>query len=56
MEIYKASKYLIFHLKRFKEGKSMFKSKLVTLINYPVIIDLKDVIVNHNLPDDYSSE
>jgi hypothetical protein len=34
----------------------MFKSKLTTLVNYPQIIDLKDVVVNHNLPNNYTAE
>ena len=51
IEIYKASKYLIFHLKRFKEGKSMFNSKLVTQVMYPITLDLKDFIVNHSFPN-----
>lgn len=51
MKIYKASKYLILHLKRFKGGESILSSgKISTKINFPPILDLTDIIMNHEIP------
>lgn len=45
MEIYKTPKILIFHLKRFKNSNKFFKSKLDTLINFPIEgFDLREYI------------
>ena len=36
MQIYKTPKILVFHLKRFKNSNKFFKSKLETLIDFPI--------------------
>lgn len=36
MEIYTTPKILVFHLKRFKNSSKYFKSKLETLIDFPI--------------------
>ena len=54
MKIYKTSKYLILHLKRFKGGESILSSgKISTKINFPVILDLTDYVINQDMPIDY---
>lgn len=54
MKIYKAPKYFILHLKRFKGGESILSSgKISTKINFPVILDLTDYVLNHEVPTDY---
>lgn len=51
MKIYKASKYLILHLKRFKGGESILSSgKISTKINFPTVLDLTDIVMNHEIP------
>ena len=36
LEIYKVPNILIFHLKRFKDSKKYFQSKLNTQVNFPI--------------------
>lgn len=51
MQIYKAPKILMFHLKRFKNSNRYFKSKLETLITFELNgLDLSDYVLNSNLP------
>lgn len=57
MEIYKTPKILIFHLKRFKNSNKFFKSKLDTLINFPIEgFDVREYIQNHHLPNQFNQE
>lgn len=54
MKIYKSSKYLILHLKRFKGGESILSAgKISTKINFPTTLDLTDIVMNHELPTEY---
>ncbi|CAK69659.1 unnamed protein product (macronuclear) [Paramecium tetraurelia] len=57
MEIYKTPKILIFHLKRFKNSNKFFKSKLETLIDFPIEnFDIREFVQNHHLPSDFANE
>lgn len=57
MQIYKAPKILMFHLKRFKASNKMFKQKLETLVDFPLSgLDLSEFIINSNIPEAYSHE
>ncbi|CAD8175796.1 unnamed protein product [Paramecium octaurelia] len=57
MEIYKTPKILIFHLKRFKNSNKFFKSKLETLIEFPIQdFDIREFVQNHHLPSDFHTE
>jgi len=54
MKIYKTPKYLVLHLKRFKGGESILSSgKISTKILFPVILDLTEYVLNHELPTEY---
>lgn len=55
MEIYKAPKVMIFHLKRFRSSNNtIFKKKISTLITFPIEnLDLTNVVLNKNLPQEY---
>lgn len=54
MKIYKAPQYLIVHLKRFKGGESILSAgKISTRINFPLELDLSELVMNHELPPDY---
>lgn len=56
MKIYKSPQYLILHLKRFKGGESILSAgKISTKINFPVILDLTNLVMNHELPTEYLS-
>lgn len=57
MEIYKVPKVLIFHLKRFKNSNKFFKSKLETLIEFPIEeFDIREYVLNHHLPEEFELE
>ncbi|CAD8072992.1 unnamed protein product [Paramecium sonneborni] len=57
MEIYKTPKILIFHLKRFKNSNKLFKSKLETLIDFPIQdFDIREFVQNHHLPSQFTTE
>ena len=44
---------IIIHLKRFKSGNSIFKSKLTTLVDFPITnFDLSKYVQTSVLPDD----
>ncbi|KAM3144034.1 hypothetical protein pb186bvf_003798 [Paramecium bursaria] len=50
LQIYQAPKILIFHLKRFRDTYRLFKSKLTSKVEFPFILDLKEFLLNYNLP------
>lgn len=51
-DLYKANKYLILQLKRFKQvDDKLIKNK--TKINIPIELDLKEILNNHYLPETY---
>jgi ubiquitin carboxyl-terminal hydrolase 4/11/15 len=53
MEIYSTPKILLFHLKRFKDSQKYFKSKLQTLVEFPINdLDLKNHVINKALPQE----
>ncbi|CAD8181053.1 unnamed protein product [Paramecium pentaurelia] len=57
LQIYKTSKILIFHLKRFKNSYKLFKSKLQTNILYPEKLDMSNFVLhkeNNNLYELYA--
>jgi len=55
MEIYKTPKILVFHLKRFKNSNKFFKSKLETVIDFPIDgFDVREFVQNHHLPGTYT--
>ena len=57
MSIYKAPETLVFSLKRFKSKNKYFKSKLETLVTFPVRnLDLSEFVLNTSLPQEYESE
>jgi len=48
MQIFSVPKILIIHLKRFKSGHSVFKTKLDTFINFPVRgLDLTEYVLGN---------
>ena len=53
MQIYKAHKILIFHLKRFKASANRsFKTKLETLVEFPINgLDMSEFVLNSNVPE-----
>lgn len=54
MEIYKVPRILIFHLKRFKSSNKYFKSKLESLIQFPIEgLDMREFALNHHLPQEF---
>jgi ubiquitin C-terminal hydrolase len=54
ISIYKAAKYLVIHLKRFKDQKQMmFRSKLNTFVDYPFELNLEKYVINKNTPGTY---
>ena len=54
ISIYKASKYFIIHLKRFKDQRqSMYRQKLGVQVEYPFILELEEYIINKHFPNDY---
>lgn len=57
MQIYKVPKILVFHLKRFKNSNKFFKSKLETLIKFPIgEFDVSEFIINDHLPEHFTME
>jgi ubiquitin carboxyl-terminal hydrolase 4/11/15 len=57
MSIYKAPETLVFSLKRFKSKNKYFKSKLDTLVTFPVRnFELSEFVLNTTLPNEYDSE
>lgn len=57
MSLYKTSKYLIVHLKRFKQKSDYRKVKVTSLVEFPVRLDLKDHLTQLGCPmDDFESK
>ena len=62
MQVYKASKILILHFKRFKQKNLISKKKIEAIIEFPFgdtnenALDLSDFVINHNLPSKYHVE
>jgi len=55
MEIYKAPKYLVLHMKRFKSGNSIFKTKIQRVVHFPIEgLDLSNYVCNRNLTEQYA--
>jgi ubiquitin C-terminal hydrolase len=55
MSLYKTSKYLIIHLKRFKQKSANTKVKIVKMIDFPMILDLNKYLINKKLPNESSN-
>lgn len=53
MSLYKTPQVLIIHLKRFKQKSSYTKSKLTSLIKFPMELDLDGFVINKTLPEAY---
>lgn len=50
MQIYRAPEILILHLKRFK-GTGMFKSKLSTVVDFPLDgLDMTNFVIKPEVP------
>jgi len=46
-----APKVLIFHLKRFKDSNKYFKSKLQSLVEFPIDgLDMKNYLLEPRMP------
>jgi hypothetical protein len=50
MSLYKTSKYLIVHLKRFKQKSATSKIKIVKYIDFPLKLDLDKYLTNKKPP------
>ena len=56
MSLYRAPKVLILHFKRFKQKGIIRKEKNETRINFPLVLDLKDHVVNPEPISDYAND
>jgi ubiquitin C-terminal hydrolase len=52
MSLYKTSKYLIIHLKRFKQKNNYRKVKIDNMVEFPLKLNLADHLANFNTPMD----
>jgi len=52
MNLYKTSKYLIIHLKRFKQKSNYRKVKIDSLVDFPLKLDLSGHLTNLKCPMD----
>lgn len=53
MSLYKTPKVLIVHLKRFKQKSSYYKSKIGSLVKFPLELNLDGYVINKTLPEAY---
>ena len=53
MSLYKTPKNLIIHLKRFKQKSAYQKSKIGSLVNFPLELNLDGYVINRTLPEAY---
>jgi hypothetical protein len=52
MSLYRTSKYLIIHLKRFKQKSNYTKVKIDNMVEFPLKLNLDDHLTNFNTPMD----
>lgn len=53
MSLYKTPKILVLHLKRFKQKLSYYKSKISSLVKFPLELNLDGFVINKTLPQAY---
>ena len=52
MEIYRCPRYLIFQIKRFRQGQTG-KVKNDAKVDFPIQLDMKPFTLDHRLPETY---
>jgi ubiquitin C-terminal hydrolase len=50
MSLYRTSKYLIIHLKRFKQTSNYTKVKIDNMVEFPLRLNLADHLANFDTP------
>ena len=56
MSLYRAPKVLVLHFKRFTQKGIIRKEKNETRINFPLVLDLKDHVINPEPISDYTRD
>jgi ubiquitin carboxyl-terminal hydrolase 4/11/15 len=55
MQVYITPNILMFHLKRFKDNNKYYKSKLQTVVDFPLEgLDMSPYIQDSRIPTDFS--